>query len=318
MGVFDGLKKKPLADNDSSALPAIASYGNLRWLKWLLLIPIVMLIFAFLPFSQVPAGNRGIVTSFGDVRSVRNEGLQWHWPWEKLQLISIRADGADVKKSEGGTKDSQPVYTDLTVRYEIKPDSVEEVYKRFARDGNMDRYVETATQESFKAITARYSADELITKRAQVSLEINAEIDKRVDKFGVNIISVDMTQFSFSQSYMQAVNEKVTEEQKKLAAENALKRIQIEQQQQVVSAKAQAEATKERTDAEAYSLTKLAEARAEALKKENAALRENKDVLELRRIEVEKLKAEKWNGALPTNMYGSAPIPYLNVDGAKK
>jgi prohibitin 2 len=295
MSIFDKFRVAKSSGEFASAGPAPGAI-----LRWLGLGLLLMLLFAFSPFTQVPAGSRGIVTAYGDVRSVRSEGLQWHWPWEKIQLISLRADSADVKKSEGGTKDSQPVYTDLTVRYEIKPESVQEVYVRFARDGNMDRYVETATQEAFKAVTARYSADELITKRAQVSLEINAEIDKRVDRFGVNIISVDMTQFSFSQSYMQAVNEKVTEEQKKLAAENALKRIQIEQQQQVVSAKAQAEATKERTDAEAYALVKLAEGRAD-----------------LRRIEVEKVKAEKWNGALPTHVYGSAPMPWMNVDAAK-
>jgi prohibitin 2 len=312
MSVFDKFRVAKPSGEFASAGPSLGAI--VRWLGFGLLL---MLLFAFLPFTQVPAGSRGIVTAYGDVRSVRSEGLQWHWPWEKIQLISLRADSADVKKSEGGTKDSQPVYTDLTVRYEIKPESVQEVYVRFARDGNMDRYVETATQEAFKAVTARYSADELITKRAQVSQEINVEIDKRVDRFGVNIISVDMTQFSFSQSYMQAVNEKVTEEQKKLAAENALKRIQIEQQQQVVSAKAQAEATKERTDAEAYALVKLAEGRADALRKENSALRENKDVLDLRRIEVEKVKAERWNGALPTHVYGSAPMPWMNVDAAK-
>jgi regulator of protease activity HflC (stomatin/prohibitin superfamily) len=314
MSLFDRLK----AGGSDKVVATTPSGPNINTIfRWAGLAVLLMLVLAFSPVSQVPSGSRGIITAFGEVRSVRHEGLQFHWPWEKVQLISLRADSADVKKSEGGTKDSQPVHTDMTVRYEIKPDAVEEVYVRYARDGNMDRYVETATQEAFKAVTARYSADELITKRAQVSLEISGEIDKRVDKFGVNIISVDMTQFSFSQSYMQAVNEKVTEEQKKLAAENALKRIQIEQQQQVVSAKAGAEATRERTDAEAYSVTKLAEARAEALRKESSALRESKDVLDLRRIEVDKVKAEKWNGALPTHIYGSAPMPWMNIDASK-
>ena len=54
-------------------------------------------------------------------------------------------------------------------------------------------------------------------------------------------------------------------------------------------------------------------ARAEALRVQNEALAKNKDVLELRRIEVERLKAEKWNGQLPTAIYAGAPIPFLNV-----
>jgi hypothetical protein len=46
---------------------------------------------------------------------------------------------------------------------------------------------------------------------------------------------------------------------------------------------------------------------------QNAALAQNKDVLELRRIEVERVKAERWNGQLPSAIYAGAPVPFLNV-----
>jgi hypothetical protein len=36
--------------------------------------------------------------------------------------------------------------------------------------------------------------------------------------------------------------------------------------------------------------------------------------LELRRIQVEQTKAEKWNGQLPSAIYAGAPIPFLNVN----
>lgn len=54
-------------------------------------------------------------------------------------------------------------------------------------------------------------------------------------------------------------------------------------------------------------------AKAEALRVQNAALAQNKDVLELRRIEVERTTAEKWNGVLPAAIHAGAPIPFLNV-----
>jgi prohibitin 2 len=50
-----------------------------------------------------------------------------------------------------------------------------------------------------------------------------------------------------------------------------------------------------------------------ALKVQNAALAQNKDVLELRRIEVEQTKAERWNGQLPTAIHAGSPTPFLNV-----
>jgi prohibitin 2 len=67
----------------------------------------------------------------------------------------------------------------------------------------------------------------------------------------------------------------------------------------------------------AYANLTVAKAQAEALRVQNAALAQNKDVLELRRIEVEKVKAEKWNGALPTSVYAGAPIPFMSVGPAK-
>ena len=109
-----------------------------------------------------------------------------------------------------------------------------------------------------------------------------------------------MTQFSFSADYMKAINAKVTEEQQKLAEQNKLERIKVEQQQKVVTAQAEAEAT-----------IATAKAKAEAVRLEAQALRDNMSILELRRIEVAKVQAERWDGKLPTTSLGNA-IPMIN------
>jgi hypothetical protein len=81
----------------------------------------------------------------------------------------------------------------------------------------------------------------------------------------------------------------------------------------VAIAEAEAGALKAKADGEAYANLKIATAQAEALRVQNVALAQNKDVLELRRIEVEKIKAERWDGKLPEAIYAGAPIPFLNV-----
>jgi prohibitin 2 len=122
-----------------------------------------------------------------------------------------------------------------------------------------------------------------------------------------------MRNFSFSQDYMAAISAKVTQEQLRLGAENKLKTVESEQKQKVAIAEAEATALKAQADGEAYQILKLATAQADALKVQNAALAQNKDVLELRRIEVEQTKASKWDGQLPSSVYASAPIPFFNV-----
>ena len=122
-----------------------------------------------------------------------------------------------------------------------------------------------------------------------------------------------MRNFSFSQSYMAAINDKVTQEQLRLAAENKLKTVEAEQKQKVAIAEAEANAVKAKADGDAYATLKNATAQTESLRIQNQALTQSKDVLELRRIEVEHVKAERWNGQLPQNVYAGAPIPFFTA-----
>jgi regulator of protease activity HflC (stomatin/prohibitin superfamily) len=172
-------------------------------------------------------------------------------------------------------------------------------------------------QEAFKAVTARYVATDPIAQRQKVSQDIFHALQTKLDIYDADVINIDMRSFSFSPSYMAAINEKVTQEQLRQAADNKLKTVESEQKQKVAVAEAEANAIKARADGDAYALLKNATAQADALKVQNAALAQNRDVLELRRIEVEKTKAEKWNGALPVNVYASAPIPFFNTTSAK-
>ena len=267
------------------------------------------------PFSTVPTGYRGVITQFGAIRGIEPEGLVILPPWQKLSIFNVRAEEAGVDNAEGATSDQQPVKVSLTVRYSISPDKVSEVFEKYSRNGDLSSYVQTATQEVFKAVTARYSAPDLISQRAKVSNDISAALRGKLETYGAQVINIDMRNFSFGAEYMKAINDKVTQEQLRLAAENKLKTVEAEQKQKVAIAEAEANAAKATADGEAYAKLKLAQAQAEALRVQNQALQQNKDVLELRRIEVEMAKAEKWNGALPTAIYAGAPIPFLNVNG---
>jgi prohibitin 2 len=275
---------------------------------------VILVLLAWLnPFHSVPTGSRGVITQFGAIKGIENEGLVILPPWQKLAIFNIRAEAATIENAEGSTSDTQPVKVSLTVRYSIALDKVSEVYEKYSHDGDLSSYVQTATQEVFKAVTARYSAPDLIGKRALVSNDISAALRQKLAVYGAQVISIDMRNFAFSDSYMKAINDKVTQEQLRLVAENKLKTVEAEQKQKVAVAEAEATALRAKADGEAYANLKVATAQADALKVQSAALAQSKDVLELRRIEVELAKAEKWNGVLPVNVYGSAPIPFLSL-----
>jgi len=298
--------------------PAGGRFGNGRTIVFVAIVVVIVLIFvSFWPFRTVPTGSRGVLTQFGAIRQIEPEGLVIVPPWQRLALFSIRAEQAQIDNADGSTSDTQPVKVSLTVRYSISPDRVSEVYEKYSHDGDLSSYVQTATQEVFKAVTARYTAPDLIAKRSQVSSDINQALKQKLETYGAQVINIDMRNFSFSDTYMHAINEKVTQEQLRLAAENKVKTVEAEQRAKVVTAEAEANALKAQADGEAYATVKAATAQAEALRVQNEALAKSKEVLELRRIEVERVKAEKWDGKLPQNIYAGAPIPYFNVPDSK-
>ncbi|MGA8707656.1 MAG: SPFH domain-containing protein [Steroidobacteraceae bacterium] len=273
----------------------------------------IIVLYVIWPFYSVPTGSRGVITQFGRIVGIEPEGLAVLPPWQKITLFSIRAESANIDSAEGSTADTQPVSTSLTVRYSIAPDKVAEVFEKYSHDGDLSSYVNTATHEVFKAVTAQYTAPDLIGKRPQVSQDIYAALGIKLAKYGAQVINIDMRSFAFSPTYMAAINDKVTQEQLRLAAENKLKTVEAEQKQKVAIAEAEASAVKARADGDAYAVKVQAEAQADAIKVQTAALSGGQQILELRRIQVEQMKAEKWNGQLPQNIYASAPIPFFQA-----
>lgn len=266
---------------------------------------------AYWPLTSVPTGTRGVVTVGGEITSLKSEGFVLVWPWQKLNNFNIRAEAAQVNAAEGATSDTQPVHVTLTVRYSINPDKVAAVFEQFSKTGDLDTYVDTATREAFKSVTAKYTAPELISQRAKVSSEIVSAIRSKIAVYHANVISVDVTSFVFSPDYMANINKKVNQDQALQTAEKEALTVAAQQKSLVAKAEGEATAKKLAADAEAYSNLKIATAQADALKIQNAALAQNKDVLELRRIEVEKVKAERWDGALPQHIYAGTPIPFF-------
>lgn len=258
------------------------------------------------PVRTVPTGSRGVITVGGAIRGIENEGFLLLLPWQKLDTFNIRAESADIENAEGSTSDTQPVKVSLTVRYSIIPNKVSEVYEKYSHDGNLASYVQTATQEVFKAVAAKYSAPDLIAKRSDVSQDIYTALGKKLAVYGAQVINIDMRNFSFSASYMAAINDKVTQEQLRLAAENKLKTVESEQKQKVAVAEAEANAVKATADGAAYAKVQVATAEAKALTLQAQAISASPQVLELRRIEVSKIQAERWNGSVPTVVTGNS------------
>ena len=176
-------------------IPGRALMGNDKVLRFGIGALIVLILLWFIwPFNSVPTGSRGVVTQFGRIVGIEPEGLAVLPPWQRLALFSIRAEQADIENADGSTSDTQPVKVSMTVRYSIVPDKVAEVYEKYTHNGDLSSYVQTATQEIFKAVTARYVATDLIGKGAKLMLvscdyDISAKASQVAQAASVLVIS---------------------------------------------------------------------------------------------------------------------------------
>lgn len=255
-------------------------------LKFLILILVVYFSIKVLaPFTIVTAGERAVVYRLGAINRVLPEGLHFVIPVvESVTTVDVKTQKEQVEAS-AASKDLQLVQASIALNYNINPENAGDLLRSIGADYKQ-RVIDPAIQESVKAVSAQYTAEELITKRAEVKDQIKSSLSQRLSSDFIYVSDVSITNFDFSESFNQAIESKVTAEQDALKAKNQLERIKYEAEQKITTAKAEAEAIK---------------IQAQAITQQGG-----KDYVQLKAI-------EKWNGILPGNMYSGAALPFLNV-----
>jgi regulator of protease activity HflC (stomatin/prohibitin superfamily) len=257
------------------------------------IMAIIALVVLFNAHTVVDAGTRGVLKTFGEVTGVFEEGLHFRTPFV-TSVVSV-----DVKtrryesNSSAASRDLQIVTTQVVLNYHPDPATV----GTLVRDIGVDyepKVIDPAIQESVKAATARFTAEELITQRPLVSESIKEVLGTRLTPRGIIVEDLSITEFNFSPEFSKAIEAKQVAEQDALRAERELRRVQIESQQQVARANAQAEAQ----------LT-VAKAEAEGLRLQRDVI--TSALLQLRFI-------EKWDGVLPRfNAGNGGLVPLINI-----
>ena len=266
---------------------------NGKYKKLLIIGGLLLLVITFKPWVQIGAGERGIVQNFGAVQDlVLNEGIHFKIPVVQTVIpmdVKIQKVTTDAASS---SSDLQDVDLSVALNYHVIPDKVNVVYQTIGVEFK-GRIIDPAIQEVMKAVSARYTAEELITKRPSVSREMQASLTRRLLESNISVDAFSIISFSFSQTFTDAIEAKQTAEQNALKAKRDLDRIKVEAQQTIAAATAEAEALR--------------------LQKMNIS----PDLIELRKIEANLKAIEKWNGILP-GVTGAGAIPFIGVGSVPK
>lgn len=229
---------------------------------------------------SVSTGEVAIISTFGKITRIDSEGLNFKIPFvQSKTFMETREKAYFFGKTEEmdstlevSTKDMQSIKIDLTVQANIT--DPEKLYRAF-NNKHEYRFIRPRVKEVVQATIARYTIEEFVSKRAEISRIINADIADDLAEYGMNVSNVSIVNHDFSDDYERAI------EQKKVA-EQAVERARAEQEKLAV---------------EAENRVKLAEyaLREKELQAKANAIESNSLTPQL----LKKMAIEKWNGELP-------------------
>lgn len=241
----------------------------------LAVIIVFVLITIFSSFQTIASGEVGLKVRFGKIVDTSlNEGLNLKIPFiEQIQKVNIKVQKVEIP-AESSTKDMQIINTTIAVNYRVDASKASSLYRNVGNNYESTVLV-PAIQESIKSAIANYNAEEIITKRSEVSKNCLTALQEKVEKYGIIIDNFNLTDLSFSAEYTKAIEDKQV-------AEQNLERAKLEAEAKVV----EATATKRANDLVKQSLTK-----------------------EL----IAKQFIEKWDGKLPTTYAGDDILSIFNL-----
>lgn len=255
-----------------------------------IIIIIVAIILLSSCFFVVSPTERAIKITLGNLsNTVYREGFHFKLPFfQTVTIVDLTIDRADAI-AKSASKDLQNIVTTVAVNYQINEANILDMYKLVGvnHDSIENNVFSSAIQEAVKSATAKYTAEELITKRELVRNEIEAILKEKTKNYGLLISQVNIVNFEFSDSFDASIESKVKAEQDALTQRNKLEQVKYEAQQQIERAKAEAETIR---------------ISAEAIQKQGGAA-----YVQLKWI-------EKWNGQLPTTSLGDGTIPNIFIN----
>ena len=233
-----------------------------------IIVSVFLIIILIVIFSTsthtVPAGNRGVVLNGSAV----SDTTLWRrtapiMPFaSRVVDMSVQTQAYDAT-AEAASRDLQNVSTKITVNYRLMPDKVNKVYQDLGQEV-VSRVIANKVQNVVKTVTARYAAEELITKRPDVNDDIRNMMIESLSPYWIEVDGISLTNFEFDADFTQAIEDKVTAIQRAQQAENKLREVEAIAKQAEAQAVGEANAAVARAEGQAKAMAILADAEASA------------------------------------------------------
>jgi len=272
-----------------------------------ILVLVLVLPILFGSWYNIDEGERGVILRNGAFVGIADPGLHFKTPLiESVESITVQNTTIRWDSMGAYSKDQQPAAMSVSLTYKIPPDKVFEVYKNYGgQEGLENRVLNRIVPNQIQTSFGKYTAIESVQKRQEVVA--NAELGvKNEIPVEAEIVSLQIENVKFSEAYEQSVEERMRAEVAVATQRQNLEKERISAQIVETTAQGAAAATLAAAKAEAQAIELRGDAEASAIKARADALKENAQLVEL-------VKAEKWNGALPTHVLPNSTVPFLDT-----
>jgi len=258
-----------------------------------LMVPVMLVAAAVIGLSAffiVPPGEVAVKTRLGAIVDSYSEGMHFKLPLlESITKFSIQIQRADIK-TQAFSKDLQTMNVGLVVNHRIQKETVVSIYRNLG-PRYVSNIVDPAVQEVFKAISARYSAERIISERNELVEAINVEVKERLSKKEIIVTDISVTDLDFTDQFLKAVEDKQVAEQQAMMSEKLVVKAKRDAEQAIAKSRGEAEALRMQRE----QVTPM--------------------LIELRKVDAQLKAIEKWNGVLPG--YVGAGVPFVSLDAKR-
>ena len=295
---------------------------KVRRLIIIILVAIVALFVVFNCFSSVGTTERGILVTFGRAgEEVLEPGLHFTIPFaQTIRKYSLAPVNYEIDFSIGSdgavTSDMQTIGLTADVFWIYDESRLYDAATKYT-ESSLRSAIEKTMLASVKESVGRYTIYQIVEQQEKISGEISESLKNKMRDYPIVITQIAISNWDWSPAFDEQIAETMKTTQQVKIAEQELQITQQEAQAEQEAIVIRANAEKEKAMIEAETALEVAQLQAEAKKVEadalayyNEKVAENLEVeLELKKLEVEKARVEKWNGQyVSTYQYGPIPV----------
>lgn len=235
------------------------------------------------------------LTDQGELQAYPCTGWVMYNPFTtSVYTYPVFVQRVDYQAFTVNTKDAAQFKMDPLMSYYLNRDMAVKVFSTYRKplEDIESGYMRTCIYDAYRITANKYTADELMSNRAEFESSVRMMLDSTLNKEGF-IVKEFTSQITPPASLQATIDAKNQAVQESLKAENLVKQAEANAKIAIAKAQGEAEALRIQADGEAYYNRTVAASLNELLVRQDAI--------------------EKWDGKMPTYSGGGA-MPFINLN----